>query len=1390
MKDNGEQGRERKSGDLPSHSERESATRPRGSESTAQAALGNAALARRRRQAQGTKPGQQEAPAPAGKETPGRKSQGEVDLSRDTLDPNSFVPDDKGMVMARLPGLAQGEIKLVEKGETYRTPGQGWAIPLQHHPVLGNVIPEKLVLVVAVDGNNISGHLSVGSPGRHSSRGDRGLFNAISKAPEALGWAGLSNISIGETTNTLKNGRLILSGAIDFTISGFVKMSGSFSMQDEEMSLSGEGEVKIPGGSGGNLKAAYTRGKGVSGEASIKVELGKLSGTVAAKLEHGVLLVQGTVGYSGDRLSGSVTLMAVDAATAREIVKMDPEAGQWPAAGGGEGAEGAAGGAPAASQEPGPRAFAGWGELDFSLTEWLTGRTKVVVNDKGDATVKGEIAPPDEIILFEQKDWTKNPVKTEVRAIYGLPVVGNVTVFGNISLEAMATVGPGKLYDIKLSGQYSTVKSVDEQLSLQASLNISAFAGLRLRAEGGAGIEVADHDIKAGVGLWALAGVRGYVDATPTIGYREEGGAEGEFYIKGYMELAAQPFLELGGDLFIEVDSPWWSPLPDKKWKWPLGSLEYPLPGEFGLSANVEHVLGSKQWPEIELSEVGFDSSRFMSDLLREDVPPKSKAGEEKKPALWKDSGATEAPGGGPGGQKAAPAAGKQPPGESKAPKTKKAKAGGEPAGKPPRGGKGPADKGKGLERLPDTLQLPVDMAGAGHTLFIALGQGAQVEIASRRELLSKRIGRATGALIRRQQEAEKTGASDYARRLQEAASDLKALGAKAKRAQKEAEELGIDPKRLPEGKGKKPSALIFKELADDISAYGKKHSVQDLDEILDGRLARQGRKPPRAEEPGGKEEPGRAGVVDIELGETVRFTAGGQPHRIWVDVKGTEATLMVASSPISVSALLAEWRSRLDELSNDPRPDGIKPREQAQLLLPQAERLAHTANTSADALAQQWRSIPTQSAPAGAGGASSPPIPDDSQLESQERQLSRILQQLFALFGGSAATDPIKRFTPELALADAAARPLLRSALTENAAQFQNVESWSAARSKFEENPVTQELIQKPLLKKHDFGRTFHEHAIEQVEQVLDDLNAPTEAQTRERAEKIVTNYKGTLHKGEAPFSRAKAALVEQIFASNRISDTKAHIYRDYKTRLESEVQGLHDKHKPKELEWSEDGTTCTYKGAGGAEFTVSRIDGLIRQVEGKGLRHKRDLDILGRGYTGEASGYVSGRGLASAHLIADQFLGSGYKDALNLITTSAHFNNPVMAGIEKTIRDTWMGYVSELTKASVETSHVTFDLTIKVFWVEVDGPKVIALLMRELGAKLLAHYPHWDRNNLEKEIHDKLQTNLIGASPNLKRVGQIKYTVVFHGPDAPSLPPMTTGPDLWLGFPDVKFG
>lgn len=65
-------------------------------------------------------------------------------------------------------------------------------------------------------------------------------------------------------------------------------------------------------------------------------------------------------------------------------------------------------------------------------------------------------------------------------------------------------------------------------------------------------------------------GIQAYAEAVPTFDYQEKdaGGQKvGEAHLKGHFEAAARLFLELAGAFFVDLDAPWWSPVPDNHWE-------------------------------------------------------------------------------------------------------------------------------------------------------------------------------------------------------------------------------------------------------------------------------------------------------------------------------------------------------------------------------------------------------------------------------------------------------------------------------------------------------------------------------------------------------------------------------------------------------------------------------------------------------------------------------------------------------------------------------------------------------------------------------------------------------------------------------------------------------
>ncbi|MET6997335.1 eCIS core domain-containing protein [Chitinophaga defluvii] len=607
------------------------------------------------------KPGVSGSPAAAGGET--------VNIAGGNFNPSEQLKEeitasgnkglDVGIVAGTIAGAGTIRVKM-EDGQLQSV--KNAYLPL-NVPFLAAASP---TLAVSVENGQVKGFGTIGN---------RNEVNTIPKWLKenegAISWLtgiNVQNLPVG-ITNTFEGGifTLLLTG-VKVKVGGFADATMDVGFENMKPTVHVVASIDVKGMAQSNLDINMKEGA-LSGEGTFAVAFASFSGNIEAKFTGGVMDVKGTVGYAANKLEGSLTLVMTDQATAdnfaRSQLGVDPQEAQLPSE------------VPAAGDKPGPRALAGMGTLTFNLTEWFAGSVNVIVDGKGRVTVIGKIAPPKEIILFEQKDYIKELFKLEARASYGVPLIGNVFVFANVSLSALAKIGPAKIYNIEVAGTYSTDPAIAKSITLSGSLNMSAYAGLRLRAEGGAGLQLLGHDLKLGVGVNADAGVKGYVDARPTIGYRDPG----EFFFKGHMEIAAQPFLGLSGDLFVELDSPWWSPIPDNKWTWPIGSLEYPLPGEFGIGADMEYVLGSGKIPEISFSEAKFDGAKFMTDLVDDHVPKKGGGDKGDKAGKYVDGGA------------ATPAPGKaQTPGASD-------KGGKKSAQKPVPGGKGKDKKGPDADK-------------------------------------------------------------------------------------------------------------------------------------------------------------------------------------------------------------------------------------------------------------------------------------------------------------------------------------------------------------------------------------------------------------------------------------------------------------------------------------------------------------------------------------------------------------------------------------------------------------------------------------------------------------------------------------------------------------------
>ena len=586
-----------------------------------------------------TPPTIQKAPAAAGTE-PAISSE-VVDVSS-----NLFKPSDKIKAEIEAQGkkgldvrvaikdvTSEGRIKIKLDGRgNYQSKGSGW-MPLLNPwtQQLGG-----MYINFRVKNNNIIDGSASLSKGKGRTKD---WLIALQKNSAHLGGLGLRVSRLPKPVNKLENGKLTLGVTnLNVVVGGYVDAKFNLLLENtNKPKIDATADIDVKGITKGTLVLNNSKDK-LAGEVSLAITFKSFNGEAKVKYNpDGTVDIGGKAAYNANKLSGEINFVATDLVSANKFAKDAIKA-----AGGKENVQKAPPPGPVPPPKSGKkkRALAATGQLGFNLTTWFAGTVNVVVDGKGNVTVIGKIAPPAEIILFKQKDWDKELIKFEAKAYYGIPLVGNLNLFANISLRALAKLGPAKLYNIEILGTYSTDPNIQKNIQISGSLNISAYAGLRLRAEGGAGITLVGHDLKFGVGLNADLGVKAYADARPTIGYRDPG----VFFISGTLEMVAQPMLGLGGDFFIELDSPWWSPAPDKKWIWPLFSKEWPLGDPIGLSATLkDYELGSGKVPEIELKQPKFDPSKFMTSMVDNKLPNKS-GGKGQGKGTFKNDGSVPKP--------------------------------------------------------------------------------------------------------------------------------------------------------------------------------------------------------------------------------------------------------------------------------------------------------------------------------------------------------------------------------------------------------------------------------------------------------------------------------------------------------------------------------------------------------------------------------------------------------------------------------------------------------------------------------------------------------------------------------------------------------------------------
>ncbi|XRE42839.1 hypothetical protein ACIVBQ_001043 [Tenacibaculum discolor] len=489
-----------------------------------------------------------------------------------------------------------------------------------------------LVLNSFGEEQNTTGFLSIRTGENVFTRDALGIIHKINENLEAMSFLGLSPIEVAEgLENRFENGGLnFRANNLSANIDGYIEATGSLGITDSNLSFELNSTVDIAGLASGEFNVARGADGKLSGQANIAADIANISASLTVEYDDGAVTIQGTGRMNSEKFSGEITLLVTDATRSRQMMhaalgveSMDQEVE-----------------APAQEQAPVPKTkdnqvLAGWGEVQATITPWLEGTAKIGIDHLGHVTIVGEVVVTEDIELMEQRGKKVDIFEVEIRAGYGIPLVGQVFLFASIGMFANAGFGPLVLKDVGFTGTYSTDPSVLQNFSITGTLGINAFAVLGLEAEAGVGVTLIGHDVKAGVNVTAAAGLRAYAEATPTFEYKEEhspeGGKIGESRLKGHFEAAAQLFLQLSGALFYELDSPWWSPAPDGREEFPLGEVQYPIGDSLGIGADVDWLVGGEEPPELTMSPVEFDPDKFTADVMA-DPPPRTMGDSESSP--------------------------------------------------------------------------------------------------------------------------------------------------------------------------------------------------------------------------------------------------------------------------------------------------------------------------------------------------------------------------------------------------------------------------------------------------------------------------------------------------------------------------------------------------------------------------------------------------------------------------------------------------------------------------------------------------------------------------------------------------------------------------------------
>lgn len=1031
-----------------------------------------------------------------------------------------------------------------------------------------------------------------------------GIIKGINENLEAMSFLGLSPIKVAEgLENKFENGGLnFKANNLSANVDGYIEASGNMGITNSSFTFDVSSTVDVAGLASGEFNLSRGEDGKLSGKANIAASIANINANLIIEYDKGAVTIQGTGKMASEKFSGEITLIVTDKVKSDQMMdaalgveSMDKEANTPPKTP-----------EKAVAKTNKNQVLAGWGEVQATITPWLAGTAKIGIDSAGHVTIVGEVAVQDEVELMEQRGKKVDIFNIEIRAGYGIPLVGQVFLFAGIGMFVNAGFGPLVLKNVGFTGKYSTDPSKLQDFSITGTLGINAFVILGLEAEAGVGLTLLGHDLKAGVNVTAAAGLRAYAEATPTFEYKEkltEGGKVGESRLKGHFEAAAQLFLQLSGALFYELDSPWWSPAPDGREEFPLGDVQYPIGDSMGIGADIDWLVGSEEAPELAFSPVEFDADKFTADVMA-DPPPRKMGKADANPAgEWK--------------------------GEPGSEKEKDPKVTGDGKGLPENG-----KKKEDLKKLPDEQKY-----------MRALDEMSKLEklkpkptyavVAAKAKKVKAKYG--LGQI--RLQNKEKDSVKIFVRHAKEDNSKhlLKIpLMSEAERFKL----LGkaMTDLRIREGEAAGEAGTMDEKKAKEfISIWHKAHPVIEKANVVDGKdtwnyFIDIGDK---SETEKGKPKKGEKNAK-ATIGKEVKFKMGEESHRIWITFKGKKAVVMMASDekPLKeqdITEEKSEGTKDLLKVTNDIESEATKINQELENGLKTPEQV----ETSDDVVENKEEKLPTI-----INAINSLEDVDDSYKE-----YFKIITQLPEI-------NPKKQEDPQIFKTG-----------TDNEISFEEHSTGDLGGGTWKIGLLYEPLKQAGLAKGQE--KSTLKLKTKKILNSMIDNNLVSKIVDRPQLYTIV-GKPGYQKEVEAPGGGVKFRDHNNFANPIMTIKKKNGVYHAAYEGGRADEQGVNGKSKSRfDIEISYADAAAEVK-----DYTEKRVikgqDLIIKpeKYESDGVKVGRGRTdpgkSLGRDHNGDMIGFDN------AHIVGDQFGGSGLNANLNIAPSSVFYNRSEMAGVE----------------------------------------------------------------------------------------------------------------------------